>query len=196
MQSRITDFRTIEVGDPVEFPPIRGILGSELLSPIWHALLVPPRKERSTREILREAGQFAFFNERETVRHRFGRKTVFKRPIVPRLVYARFKRAPQFDVMKARGIITGVFSRGGVPICLPRGIVRAIHGLSVAYEELEAAKAELAALKPGDRAEIIEGPLAGVLVDVDRVKDGRVWWSTAIGLKGEVAELAVAKSGY
>lgn len=193
MQSRITDFRSVEVGDHVEIPASRSLVGAELPEPIWLALLVAPQKERAARERLRsQDGVFAFYPERKIHKVRNGQTISRTFPVVSQIVYALFHRHPQFDVMRDQGLIRGVFCRGNRPIILPTTIVKSIQGLAVAWDELQEAKTQL---RRGDRVEIIEGPLAGFMVDVERSVAGRVWWSTALGMKGEIGISAVRKDG-
>lgn len=171
---------------PLERP--RGIFSGEEIRPTWYALTVPPNKEKAARETLRAQGVYAFYpSETKRYRNRFSPDKPIKveRPIVSSLVYAMFRHAPQWDVMKEqRRIITGVYSINGSPIAIPSDVIRHLQGMTVEAERLREAKADLLRIREGDRATIVSGPLAGFAVDVDSVAHGQVWFRFLTGGKG------------
>jgi len=178
----------LKIGDtvPIDYP--RGITSGPDIAPVWFALVVPPQKERAVCQYLDRHGVYAFFPSEEKRWRRKGK--VFKRdiPIVSRHVYAQFKQAPQWDVMKEqRRLITGVYAIGDRPVEIPRDIIRRLQGLTVGARRLEEARAELARVRTGDRATISAGPLAGFLVDVERVSGGMAWFAFLTGGKGRAA---------
>lgn len=185
--------RNWEIGQKIEIGSRRGVAAGPDINPVWHALLTAPGRERATTERLKTEGVFTFYPIKEKAYRVRGKRFVREFPVVTQIIYARFQRVPQWDVMRDRKLITGVISCGGRPIALPAEIIRAIRGLPIEVRRLEEAKKELMALHPGDRAEIIEGPLAGLLVDVREVRDGRVWWSTLAGLKGQTDDRMLRK---
>lgn len=176
---------TYHIGQVMPYTAPRGFTGAELPKPVWHALTVPPGREAATRDMLGHHGIHAQYPVRETKHFRRGKKIVRKLPVVTQVVYAQFRGAPQWDVLKSRRLITGVYSSNGTPISIPYDVVRAVMGLPTVAEELEEARREMARVRQGDKAEITRGPLAGFLVDVERVAHGRAWFSTIAGLKGE-----------
>jgi len=179
-------FTGVMIGDKIELPPQRGILGDKI-PPVWHVLEVSAQKERATRERIKAEGEYAFYPSEERVWFVKGKKFEREQPMITRMVYAKFTRAPHWDVMKERRIITGVFSINGVPIAIPPDIIRRVQGLPTDAERLAAAKAELLRIREGDKAELTEGPFAGHVVDVFSVAHGRVWWETITGVKGSSA---------
>ena len=176
-------YTKLNIGDAVELPPQRGIIG-QAITPVWHVLEVAPQKERAARERLKAVDQFAFFPSEEKVWFVRGKRFEREQPMITRMVYARFTCAPQWDILKERRIITGVFSINGIPIVIPPDIIRRVQGLPTDAERLAAAKAELLRIREGDRAELTDGPFAGHVVDVFSVAHGRVWWETITGVKG------------
>jgi len=182
-----------KVGESVPLDYPRGITGAPMPT-AWYALRVPPQKERAVREFLKQKGVHACYPERGKVVQIRGKRHERKFPVITQIVYAKFRHQPQWDVLKARRIITGVFSYDDRPIRIPGDIVRAVMGLPTRAEELEAARQELLRVREGERAEIVEGPLSGFLVDVRKVQDGRVWFETLTGIKGEAATSAMKRA--
>ena len=165
----------------------RGITGAPLGKPVWHALVVPPGKEGAARAMLEVHGVHAQYPTREVKHKRRGKQIVRKLPVITQVVYAQFKHAPQWDVLKRRRIITGVYGRGDWPIEIPYGVVRAVMGLPTVAEELARQRAEMARVREGDRATILTGPLEGMVVDIEKVEHGRAWFSSLTGVKGETS---------
>lgn len=161
----------------------RGITHGPEIMPVWHALIVPPQKEKAAKEMLKKRGVFAFYPTREKVHFRNGKKITNVLPSISQVVYARFSQAPQWDVMKARRLITGMYAINGSPIVIPPAIIRQVQGLQAAEEELEAAKMELARIKEGDKIRIGVGPFENFCVEVDSTAQGRLWWNLIIGGK-------------
>jgi len=172
----------------------RGITTGDRLTPsVWHALRVKPGDERAACAKLAKAGVFAFYPQEDRVYVVRGEKITKSYPTITQIIYAKFRHAPQWDVMRDRGIITGVFCNGTTPIVLPSDVIRIVQGLPTTAERVAAAKAALMAINAGDTAQIKDGPLAGLCVDVVRVCDGRVWWQTAFGLKGQATAGGMVK---
>lgn len=178
---------TYHMGQQVPFDYSRTIVGEALKRPAWYALKVPPMKESTVRQYLKARGIHSCYPERETSWQVKGRHFSRKLPVITQIVYVKFDREPQWDVMKARRLITGVFSRGAEPIRLHGDIIRAVMGLPTEAERLEAARLELLRPRVNEKARLKEGPLADFLVDVESVNDdlGKVWWKTITGMKGE-----------
>lgn len=168
---------TYHIGQILPLEYTRGMLGAKMVEPVWHAIVVPPMKENATVEMLKAKGVFAFYPKRESVHFRRGKKIVRNFPEITRIVYAKFEHDPQWDVMKARKWITGVFSVGDKPIAIPSEIIRRLQGLPGRAEALRQAREELQRIVIGDTAKLTEGALAGHFVQVSDVSpDGRVWW--------------------
>lgn len=179
-------YSELNIGDVVPLTAKRGIVGSPLASPRWHALRVAPLKERASRETLKANGIHCFYPTEERMRVQRGKRITWDHPQVTQIIYARFKHQPQWDVLRDRKIITGVFCIGTTPIILPSDVIRQVQGLPTRAEELRQAREALMRISEGDRAEVLDGPLAGLVVDVTRTNDGRVWWQTIAGIKGQI----------
>ena len=181
------------IGQAVDPATGQDFTGQDYARPVWHALQVLPRKEATARDALKAKGIHACFPDYETCWKAHGKTLCRRYPAIPGVIYAKFLGEPKWHVLKARRLISGVFSRNGIPIAIPGDVIRGVMGLPTEAEKLEAAREEMRRKqreanmpREGERARIAEGPLAGMLVDVERVKDGRVWFSTIMGgLKGE-----------
>lgn len=171
-------------GQVVPFEYKRGLTGAPLPRPVWYALTVPGGKEAAARDMLGLRGIHAQFPTREVKYRQRGKQIVRKFPIITRVIYAQFHDAPNWDVLKQRRLITGVYGYGDRPMPIPYDVVRAVMGLPTVQEELEAARREMLRVRDGDKATISSGPLAGFVVNVDEVKDGIAWFETMTGIKG------------
>ncbi|GAA6176922.1 transcription termination/antitermination protein NusG [Sulfitobacter pacificus] len=180
------NYQNLKIGDAVPVSNRRGVTGRQLPEPKWHALRVRPGKEKASRETLRAYGVYSFFPVEERTRFFKGKRIVTEHAQVTQIIYARFKHQPQWDVLQDRKIITGVFCIGTSPIVLGADIIRAVQGLPTRAEELQAAREALMRIGEGDSAEVLGGPLAGLVVDVTKVRGGQVWWQTLAGIKGQI----------
>ena len=113
--------------------------------------------------------------------------------MIPRIIYAEFRYEPQWDVMKARKVIAGVFCRGGNPVSLDNDDIARVMGLPTEAERQEVEISEANRPKMGQKAEIIDGPFAGFFVDVTRVEYGQVWYEMASGIKGQASDVALRR---
>lgn len=179
--------KNLKIGDPWPFASARGITGQPC-EPRWHALVTAPQKERGTRHRLQNADALVKYPTIEKTRHQRGKKRTFMIPVVPRIIYARFAYEPQWDVMKARRVVTGVFSRNGSPIVLSDDDIARVMGLPTEAERIEAERIEAMRPRVGEKAEMVDGPLKGFFIDVERVEYGRVWYSLATGIKGDAPQ--------
>ena len=172
------------VGMVLPYIKPRGILGAALPFPVWHALQVPPQREAIVRNVLQAVGLRACYPVETRHRWKAGKRIETDHPMVSRIVYCKFHRQPQWDVLKDRRIITGVVSHDDRPIALPPDTIRSVMGLPTTAERMAAARAEAARIRQGDRALLKAGPFAGIVVDVLAVNAARVAWATPWG-KGE-----------
>lgn len=179
---------TLQIGDPWPFTSARGITGALRTRRAWHALITAPQREAKTASQLENAQTEIRYPVVEKVRHPNGRRQVFEVPVVPRIIYARFRYEPMWDVMKERRVIVGVFCRDGQPIVLTDDDVAKVMGLPTEAERIEAERIEALRPRPGEMARIVDGPLKDFFVDVDRVAFGRVWYSTVAGIRGDISE--------
>lgn len=180
------------IGQILPYEKPRGITHGPEIKPVWYGLTVPPQKEKAARMMLEANGVHAEYPTREVRHFRRGKAVVRKLPVVSRVVYAQFRQPPQWDVLKERKLITGVYG-GSRPYAVPYDVVRAVMGLPTVAEELEAARREMLKVREGDEARICDGPLADFIVNVTSVKHGRVWFETMTGIKGDAPESSLER---
>jgi transcriptional antiterminator NusG len=149
--------------------------------PTWHCVIVPPQGEAKARAYLMAKGLYAFFPSELRARTIRGRKVEFERPYIPGHLYVQFRKRPQWHVLKARRLITGVFCTGNVPITIHRDVIRHLQGLTVEAQRLAEARAEMLRVREGDKATIISGALAGLVVDVGPITGDEAWLSLHFG---------------
>jgi transcription antitermination factor NusG len=149
--------------------------------PRWYALKVQGGRERAAIDRLSAIpGVFAFYPSQERKWWVQGRKIARTVAIVSGFVYAKFDAAPMWHVLKSRGIIHGVISRGSWPVEIPPAIIRHLQGMTVEAQALDAARREMMMIRPGDKARLTVGDMQ-VLVDVESVKNGEAVLSGLLG---------------
>lgn len=179
-----------------QLPPSkeRGLMLGEA-APTWYILQVAPQRERATVQYLKQQKIYSFYPDEKKVKVVKGKRRETSRPIVSGYVYAKFQGKPQWDVLKARRLITSVVSVGGVPFIVPQPIIKRMQGLTVEVQDLREARREaerqLYQLSEGDMGEIMSGPFKGALVQIGAVGKNQVEWSNAL-IKGK-AEIGVIR---
>jgi transcription antitermination factor NusG len=164
------------------------------MPPVWHCVLVPPQCEAKARAYFRARDIFAFYPSWGQKRwDRFRKEHVeWERPHIPGHLYVQFRHQPQWHVLKARRIISGIMTQGARPVAIHPDVIRHLQGLTVEAERLAAAKAEMMRVREGDTAEIIAGPLAGLAVEVTRITGDEAWLNLPFGgrVKASIKSLA------
>lgn len=168
----------LAIGDVVPCDPRLVPLGAAI-PPVWLALTVPPRKDFAAVEFLKARGLQAFAPSVTRVRHRRGVRSEVVSPVVPGMVFARFDRAPHWAALRARRIVSGVLSLGGVPVVLRTAELMRVRGLP---EAMAAMVSRAATVTVGERIRLAEGPLAGYLVEVVAVRGAQALCE-AMGVK-------------
>lgn len=159
------------IGDtvPLEIEPIVG----EDIEPLWFALRIPLRKDFAAVKFLRNKGMRAFAPEKTRKIIRAGKKFDITVPALPGIVYAHFSQRPHWHVMRARRLITGVYSYRGEPIVITERQISQVKGLGDAIEALEAKRYNI---NVGDRVSITKGLFEGHhQIEVTEVRGGMAW---------------------
>ncbi len=169
---------------------LRDIIGAEI-SPVWHCVIVRAQTESTARAYFRAKGIYAFYPSQNTTRTMRGKRLVIERPIISGHLYVQFRHAAQWDVLKARRIIQGIYCRGVTPVAIPSEVIRHLQGLTVEAERLAAERAEMMRVREGDKAVIVSGALAGLCVDVGQIRGNEAWLMLPIGgrIKASLASL-------
>jgi transcription antitermination factor NusG len=149
--------------------------------PTWHCVIVHPQCEAKARAYFRARDVFAFYPSETRTRHVRGKKIETERPCIPGHLYVQFRKRPQWHVLKARRIIAGIFCTGNVPVAIHPTVIRHLQGLTVEAQRLAEARAEMLRVREGDKATIISGALAGLVVDVGQITGDEVWLNLQFG---------------
>lgn len=168
---------TYNIGDPWPFVSRRGLTGRPLSAPKWFALVVAPQKEARASQQLKNAGITVEYPVDKRVRHHQGKKHEYEVPMISRIIYAQFEYAPNWDVLKERRVITGVFCEGVHPISIKDALVRRICSLPEVEDAMEVARIEALTPEIGERVELRGALFGGFRVDIVKTEFGRVWYN-------------------
>lgn len=179
----------LKIGDAWPFRSVRGLTGRPMRNPAWFALIVPPQREAKAKHRLEGGGIEVTYPTVEKTRHIRGRAQKYVHPMISQIIYAKFSYVPNWDVLRDRKIISGVFSLSGEPLKLSEDDIAAVLGLPTEADRIEAERVGAETPRAGERAEIIAGPFEGFFVDVREVRAGRVWYEYIgdLSFKGEIA---------
>lgn len=175
---------TYHIGQTLPLDRTRGIFGAET-DPRWFILTTPPQKEAGAKAWLERNGASDVWYPvtqgwRRTPRGK--RKQVpHVKLVVPRYVFLHTDRDVNWDVLfeAARGRVSGVVGYHETPLAIREEVIaRMAHvpeRIEILRHEREAERlALLEALrpKPGEKAKLTVGPLAGWIVDIARIDAG------------------------
>ncbi len=166
---------TYRIGQTIPYEPGRGIEGASLPVPVWHCFWTPPRKEAAAIAWLDLRGVHGW----RPVETRWRRITRGKRrkveylaSVVLRYVFARFSGKPQWDVLRGCRWITGIVGVGGRPACITDDALSKMAAVPETLAALREARRAAREITAGCKATIIDGAMAGWVVDIARVSDG------------------------
>lgn len=146
--------------------------------PQWYIFVTAPQGEVAAGAWLRRNGvpECWFPTEPKWRRVPRGkvRKVRYFAPVVPRYLFAVIDKEPNWDVLfaRARGKLVGVVSCNGTPIPIPERDMMAMRQVPARLAAITEKRRIAAMIRPGDRVEIEDGPLAGWTVDVARIHAG------------------------
>ncbi len=173
------------IGETVAYEPKRRPLSTEPLDdPEWFILTTPPQREVAARAWLERIGVAeTWFPTEEAWKSVRGqsKQVAYQRRIVPGYIFALFDREPVWDVMfeQGRGKISGVVGVYERPYAVPMKVMQAMKLVPERIERIRQAETarekaiRLARLPAvGQRATLTIGPLAGRIVQVERIDRG------------------------
>jgi len=189
----------IQIGDVFPWEPAQGILGPELAAPQWYILRTVSQKEKGAAAKLEKQGvpetwypaEEAWRIQRNAKRDR----VAYERLIAPGYLFALFDRAPVWHRISAqmKGYVTGVVGVEDRPYAVPESVLAQMRLVPkrielLRQEETARDKAARLAREPaaGQRAQLTEGPFAGMVVDIERIDRGIAAFLLA-GIKGSAS---------
>lgn len=164
------------IGEVVPVERGRGIWRTTW-QPAWFIFITAPQAETAAEAWLRRNGcEDCWFPSEERWRASRGRrrKVAYLAPIVPRYLFARLPMEPHWDVLfaEARGKITRVVSRDGIPLPVPEAAILQMQHLPERLAVIRETARRAAEIRRGDRAMITAGPLSGWIIDVAGIHGG------------------------
>jgi len=148
--------------------------------PSWYCILPKPTTKQHIegRDFFRAHNMHSFFPSEEHTRRNRKSVTAYEKAVMPGYLFAQVLQWPRWDVIKAEKWCAGVFRVGENPVVFPYPIIRHLQGMTVESERLRRAEDALSAsmmdaARPvaGKPARFVSGPLQGVVVDVESVRE-------------------------
>lgn len=178
---------------------------AEPIEPEWYILTTPSMRETAACAWLTRIGAAEAWFPVETrwrILPRVRRKVSYDVPIAPGYVFVQFDRRPVWDVLfeQSNGRVISVVSMGETPYRVPEDVIAKMAQVPALIEvrrrqEEERLRRERDAMKPrvGEKARILEGPLAGMLVYVTGIHRGIVYFILG-SARGEISEDRVVRA--
>lgn len=172
-----------EIGQPVDPTAWATMFGKRGLwardaDPQWYIFTTAPQGELPAEAWLRRNGVpecwFPTEMKWRIIPRGKRRKVPYMAPIAPRYLFSVLDKVPHWDVLfdRARGKLTGVVSRDGVPQPIPEAAMMQMQQVPQRLETLREDMRRARQIGPGDRATVQDGPMAGWTVDVTRIHAG------------------------
>jgi len=171
-------YRQLRVGDEVAMEARGGIVAEELPAPEWYILRAAPKAELAAIAWLARNGVPDAWCPTETrwrTMPRGRRKKVpYEAPLAPGYVFAPFTRRPVWHVLRerAKGKLTGVVARQGIPLVIPEPTIARMKHVPGRIAAIRKREEERRRIRPGDRVDVVSGPLAGWTIEVSRIHAG------------------------
>lgn len=170
----------------------------------WFGFVTAPQSEAKARAWLRRRGVVAWYPTERIWRVRSARRVKVPRyrVVVPRYVFARFAGEPRWHLVRACPWLHRVIGFGDRPLPISDATMGRMAEVPRVLREIRRREEEARRVAPGDSARIVDGPLAGWVVDVSEVRAGvaRFLAPGPAGLPGEISvarlEKAQAGSGH
>ena len=149
-------------------------------TPAWYCILPKPTTKQHVegRQFFRSHNMHSFFPSEEQQRGKPKDRRAVEVAIMPGYLFTQILRWPNWDVIRREDWCSGVFKIGETPVVFPYPIIRHLQGMTVEAEKLRRAQDELSlqmieAARPqaGKPARFMSGPLQGVVVDVESVRE-------------------------
>lgn len=187
----------VRIGDVEAWQPSPGILGATLAVPQWFILRTVSQKEKAAAAKLERLGVAETWYPAEQawrIQRRSKRDRVeYEKLIAPGYLFALFEHEPVWHRLwgKANGLVTGVVGIDDRPYAVPPAVLARMKMVPKRIEmlrEQEEAREKAERLSrqptPGRAARLTEGPLAGHIVQIERIDRGIARFILE-GIKGE-----------
>lgn len=167
------------IGQTVAHEPTRGVQVGDMDAPRWFALVTRPQMEPSAKAWLERQGVTAWYPS-ETAYRRGPRartkRQPYERRVAPGYVFARFTGWPQWDRLfytpPSSHYVRGAVGVEGRPLAITDEVLSQMAMIPDELARLRRQQQEARRIKPGDRVEVIDGPMQGWVVEVASLKGG------------------------
>ena len=167
------------IGQTIPATPTRGVQEGEMDAPRWFALVARPQREQSARAWLERQGVTAWYPA-ETAYRRVPRgkakRQPYERRVAPGYVFARFTGWPQWDRLfytpPASHYVRGAVGVDGRPLAITDEALAQMAMIPDELERLRRQQEEARRIRPGDKVEVLDGPMQGWVVDVASLRGG------------------------
>jgi len=189
----MTRYTDMSVGDTVPVSATAAMLAEDLPEPEWHILTTAPQAELPAIAWLERNGVPDAWCPTETRWKKVPRgrrkRVEYQAPIAPRYVFVPFPRRPVWHVLfeRARGKLTGVVAKDGVPLCIPEAQIAQMEQVPKRLAAIKEREDRRRRVGPGDRVHIASGPLQGWTVEVARIHAGIAYFVAPLLGEREVA---------
>jgi len=167
------------IGQAIPAEPTRGVQVGEMDRPRWFALVTLPQKEPSARAWLERQGVTAWYPAEERWRRvprGKRKKQAYEARVAPGYVFARFTGWPQWDrlfhVPPSSHYVRGSVGLDGRPIAITDETLAQMAMIPDELARLRRQQEEARQIRPGDRVEVLDGPMQGWVVDVAKLRGG------------------------
>lgn len=162
------------IGDTFIPEPSRGPQVGEA-PPCWYAFLTPPQREASAKAWF-EFHSIECWYPSETrwriIPRGKRKKAPYEARLVPRYIFARFTGRPQWDILRDCRWLTRTIGIDGVPVPITDETLSKMQKVPARLEAIRKAEVERRTIRPGDKAVVTEGAMAGWVVDVSDIHAG------------------------
>jgi len=153
------------------------IVAAPLGTVAWYILLTAPQQEFAVSAWLTRSGAVECWLPTEEAWRRVRgprRKVSYLRRLAPGYVFLAVDRAPLWHVIRdaSLGRIRGVVCQDGEPLEVPEAALARMRRVPARIAQIRERARQERIIRPGDRAVIATGPLAGWAVDVARLDRG------------------------
>jgi len=134
----------------------------------WYVVKTKARQEDLAAANLSLAGLEIFNPKIRQLENLFGGKVWMERPLFPSYIFSRFDVYASYRRVRYAGGVRDVISFGAGPVPIDENIIKVISSRMVNHGFLD----KDPSLKEGDKVEIVDGPLEGLVGVLEKKRSG------------------------
>jgi len=167
------------IGQIIPATPTRGVQKGEMDAPRWFALLTRPQREVSAKAWLDRQGVPTWYPAETAYRRNprgKAKRQPYERRVAPGYVFARFTGWPQWDRLfrdePCSRYLRGAVGVDGRPMAITDEVLSQMAMVPDQLERLRRQRDDARRIRPGDKVEVLDGPMQGWVVDVASLRGG------------------------